>query len=1586
MNTFKITIREGNGGSWSVETELTRANDRLPVHCQGKLNLSQKDIIQLNSLTLQRQQYGQLLGKALFQEKIYEAYLQAIDSSSKEGMRVLLTVEDKTLETLYWHWLCAPRDWNPISLKQSYCFSIGIKSSTERVFPPIKQQDLKALILVANPQDLEKYNLASFDAQITVKYLKTALGEIPTDVLAIEGGGGKPTLDQLCDRLTRFSYTILHIVGHGWVNKQRETVLYWTTEDNQVAPIEASHLIQRLEKITQLPRFVFLCVCESAKIEAGMALGGLAQRMVRELGIPAVLAMTEKVTIETAKSLSKAFYPRLRKHGEVDKALVEATSSLSGHDILVPALFSRLGGSSLFDNHIILLSDQKIKQRELKKNSPYKGLKKFNFKDRKYFFGRDFLIDKLFMAVNQSSFTLVLGASGSGKSSVVRAGVIPELKESIESSQRKFYDFIFTPNQDPFDSFYRCLLNEEKDYSFRASQLEIVLNSQPETLLDTINALKKNDEYWLLFIDQFEQIFTSCTDLTKRTNFIEGIIEVAKTGESSVKIVLAMRSDFLEQFSFYPTLSAIANQNNIHLVAEMYPDELQQAISQPAAQHGVVFEEGLVEQIIKDVEGQRGCLPLLQYTLDLLWETECKILGSDGCPHIEDRTLNKSSYTALEGVRGALQKRVHEIYKNVCQEYHEGELITKQIFLKLVDIVESDSGSKAVSRRADRNEFEKTENTLKRFIDENLVVSSYDCSEEKLQVGDGTIQMQNSTVEIAHEILLSSWKQLKLWLEEYKEAIILKNWLAGETKRWKKIRSQDESKAREEFLKGSRLEQVIEFRNKDYFQKIGSLTAEENGFIELSIEWRDTQAKIERERKIKELEAEVALNTQQEKNKILNQALNKATVTICGGLMVLSITLVATIAVFMQLEEAQKATRLEQAATSARQQFQADQLEALLLAMRSGQELKTLVKDRHLKDYPTISPVFTLQKILDSIYEQNQLNAEQGEIKNVRFSPDGQQIAMVGEDNTVKLWNKSGKFFKNLDTQMESVNHFSFNPKGKQQIATAGNKGFDGVVQLWDSSGQKLKEWIAHKEGGVNYFSFNQSGDKIATAGGDGMIRLWNLSAQKLKEWKAVNQESAGVRSIAISSKEQIASAADDGFLRLWDLSGKKLAEWKASQNKSILSISFSPDGNHIAMVDKDNTPILWNLSGKQIALFKGHQKYITSISFSPDGQRIVTIGEDGTARIWDLSGKEIAQLRGHGGAIKSASFSPDSQHLITGGKDATLRLWKLGDKPVVSFQKTPEDLNDISFNPTNKQQFATVGEDGMIRLWNLSGKQERQFKINSPAPLTSVSFSGDGQRLVVSGKTNRIRMWSVSGESIPPSLEETPVGLAIQSVSFSSDGQYIATGASNGALTLWTVSGQKKFKRTEHKDQIWEVKFSPKGNLLATAGVDGTVKLWNLAGQKQTELLGHQGKVNLSFSSDSQQIVTTSEDSMVHLWDIAGQEKFNFFTYQRLITSVSCSPDGQLIATADRDGIVRIWDKLGRQVFEFQGNGTPFLSLSFSLDGQYLATAAKGGKGYLWRIDNLDALLERGCKWLHDYFDTHPDKTKEVAKACLNK
>ncbi|NEQ75680.1 MAG: ATP-binding protein [Okeania sp. SIO2C9] len=498
-------------------------------------------------------------------------------------------------------------------------------------------------------------------------------------------------------------------------------------------------------------------------------------------------------------------------------------------------------------NYYSEVSTEKIIQQQLIKDSPYQGLKRFNFQDREYFFGRDALINKLFAAVNKSSFTLVLGASGSGKSSLVRAGVIPKLKTSLNLN--KFYDFIFTPNDDPFESLYRCLLSEEKDYKFSKLEAKISLISQADTLPEVISKLKKEDEKWLIFVDQFEELFTSCHDLEKRNNFIENLVRVANSQDSSVKIILAMRADFLEQLSSYPELGIIVNQNNLHLLTDMHPDELKQAIELPAAKNGVVFEEGLVKQIIKEVEGQKGYLPLLQYTLDLLWQSECQTIGSDGRPNIEDRILNKANYAALEGVRGALQKRINDIYQNLNQDEQSA---TKQIFVKLVNIIDTNSVSKTVSRRANRSEFvgELVNNTLSTFIDENLLVSSAeDLTPEKLKLSESQSSKQSATVEIAHEILLSSWDRLKNWVEEEKEAILLKNWLASETRRWQKIRLENESKGMAELLKGSRLEQVIELRKKDAFKNVGGLRAEENQFIDVSIKWQQQQEQQKKNRR-----------------------------------------------------------------------------------------------------------------------------------------------------------------------------------------------------------------------------------------------------------------------------------------------------------------------------------------------------------------------------------------------------------------------------------------------------------------------------------------------------------------------------------------------------------------------------------------------------------------------------------------------------------------------------------------------------------------------------------------------------------------
>ena len=1560
MNIFEITIQKRKEGSWPIETKLTRSYDSLPVHHKGELKLSKQDFNELTSLKIQSQQYGQFLGRSLFQGEIYQAYLQALDSSW-DGIRVLLIVEDKELEVLYWHWLCAPQEWNFISLNQRCCFSISLKTPTERVFPPINQNDLKALILAASPQGLEEYSLASFNVQETVDSLKIALGQIPTDVLAVDGGLGMPTLDELCDRLTQTSYSLLHIVGHGQVQRG-ETFLYWATKENLVWPVEGSKLIERLQNIQNLPHFIFLSACETAKSEAGMALGGLAQRMVRELGIPAVLAMTENVTIETAALLSKAFYPRLRKHGEVDKALVEATSTLSRDDILVPALFSRLGRNSLFDINRNELSAIQIRQRTLHKKSPYKGLKRFNFQDREYFFGRDALIYKLFTAVNKSSFSLVLGASGSGKSSVVRAGLIPEIKEYIEIYKR-FYYFIFTPDRDPFESLYRCLKNEEKDYNFSISEAEIALKAKSGTLMEVINTLKKEDEYWFLFIDQFEQLFTICTDLEKRKNFIAGIVELAKKRESSVKIVLAMRSDFLEQFSFYPTLGAIANQNNIHLVTEMYPDELRRAIAQPAAKNGVVFEEGLIEQIIEEVERQKGYLPLLQYTLDLLWEKECKSIGADGCPHIEDRTLNKINYAALEGVRGALQKRVDEIYKDICEKNPEGELVTKQIFLKLVNIVEIDSESKFVSRRAYRNEFvgEPIESILKRFIDENLLVSSYEYSKaEKLLVGSRDDKyIEHATVEIAHEILLSSWEELKRWLEAEKEAIILKNWLAGETRKWLEVRAKDELKASDELLKGSRLEQVVELRKKNGFEKLGGLVAEENEFIDVSVSEKE---RIEREKEARR-----------------QRDIRTAWGIAAGSVMALVVSSSLGLMALKQTKQAQLNLANSHARTSMSMLSQGQDLDAFLEAIRAG---------KILQKYQAKDPQ-VWGSLIGNIYEgreRNRLHGHDGSVLSVSISNDNKTIVSGSSDNNIKVWNlKTGTKIHTLTGHDSSINSVSISNDGKTVVSSSDDK----TIKVWNlETGTEIGTLTGHDRPIYDKpISVSISNDAKTIVSGSylGTIKVWNLETGT--EIGTFTGHDTPIITVSISNDDKtIVSGSSDNTIKVWNLETgteiRTLPVRVAGHDNYVYSVSISNDSRTIVSGRNDGTIKVWNLeTGTEARTLRGHNAGVLSVSISNDEKTIVSGSSDNTIKVWNLeTGTEIGTLTGHYNYVYSVNISNDSQTIVSGSRDNTIKVWNMETGTEVG-TITGHNNYVYSINISNDSKTIVSGSrDNTVKVWDMKTGTEIQTIRGHNSPIISVSISDDSQTIVSSSSDNTIKVWDMeTGTEIQTIRGHSPI-----STSISNDGKTIVSGNDNNTIEVWNLeTGTEIHTLTGHESRVNSVSISSDSKTIVSGSYDSTIKVWDMkTGTEIQTIRGHNSPIiSVSISDDSKIIVSGSADNTIKAWDLETGELISTLTgHDSPVMSVSISNDSKTIVSGSVDNTIKVWNLEAEELIcTLRGHDSRVNSVSISNDGKTIVSGSNDNTIKIWNID-FDWLMERSCSWVRNYLQHNaPEKDKDL-------
>ncbi|NEO88184.1 MAG: hypothetical protein F6J87_28595 [Spirulina sp. SIO3F2] len=709
----------------------------------------------------------------------------------------------------------------------------------------------------------------------------------------------------------------------------------------------------------------------------------------------------------------------------------------------------------------------------------------------------------------------------------------------------------------------------------------------------------------------------------------------------------------------------------------------------------------------------------------------------------------------------------------------------------------------------------------------------------------------------------------------------------------------------------------------------------------------------------------------------------------------------------IELAEARLGSQIERLGTSALRLSESKQLTGLILAIKAGRQLQTLVQhDRKLANYPAGSPILALHNSLAKARDQKLFAfrspfASSLILSPLSIAPDSQTIVIASYDGTAKLWNRNGRQLAIFQGHQSWVNTAEFSPDGQTIVTTS----YDGTARLWSRNGQQLAILEGH-ESTVETAGFSPNGQIIVTASRDGTARLWNRNGKLLT---ILQGHESKINTAEFSPDGQtIVTSSEDGTARVWNRNGQLVATL-LGHGSIVSTAEFSPNGQIIVTASRDGTARLWNLQGEELITLQGHESWVGTAKFSPDGQTIVTASYDGTARVWNHSGHQLAILQGHKSRVWAAEFSPDGQTIVTTSHDETVKLWKFSGQLINTLKGHESTVYAARFS-SDGQTVATASLDGTARLWHLNEKQVAILQSHEVGANTAefipglvvdtAEFSPDGQTIVTASADRTARVWNRSGQQLAilqgheagvNTAEFSPDGQTIVTASadrtarvwnrsgqqlailqgheagvntaeFSPDGQTIVTASADRTARVWSLNGRELATFQGHVDSVLMAEFSPDGQTIVTASKDGTARVWNRSGQQLTALQGHTSTVSTAkFSPNGQTIVTASWDSTAKLWSLNGRELNTLQGHVNSVSTAEFSPDGQTIVTASADGTARVWKRNGQQLATLQGHTSTVSTAEFSPDGQTIVTASSDRTARLWHLNGQELATLQG-------------------------
>jgi WD40 repeat protein len=1159
--------------------------------------------------------------------------------------------------------------------------------------------------------------------------------------------------------------------------------------------------------------------------------------------------------------------------------------------------------------------------------SPYPGLLAFSAADAGVFFGRSeetrHLIDLVQPTILRGSgrWVTIVGPSGSGKSSLLCAGLLPTLADAPD---RWVLVPTFVPGGRPT---YQLAVNlaralAAKGLQGSAPNLESRLADATagsaaliEVARDLSAAAGSGSPRVLLVIDQAEEIITRAGQHEQQA-FLR-LIKNATGEDSPLWVICTLRSEYL---STAPERAGLSEVTDDSVVLEpLSRNRLSEIIARPARRAGLEFDPGLIERMVEETTGG-DALPLLAHTLYEL----SRIAAS------EARTLIRSTdYEALGGVVGALQRRADQVLKELSARGHGHDILPT--LLKLVTL---DQEGLPARRRLPRKSLDEPElRIVDAFVDARLLTSGR---------GDGG--KGDATVEVTHEALLRQWPPLRQAIDDDRNSLRLRSELEREAADWAAGAGEESY-----LLRGARLAAFDEWVARDDVE-LGELEAR---FMEAG-----------RELASRELKAV------QRSNRRLRQLLVGV-----AGLLVIAVA-AGGIAVNRTVEARVQADAAElQAATALTRQ-----LLTQAGALRSAQpDVALLLGVEAVERAPAAlerdARVTLLQTLNRPFHVITQHLTHTDAVRSAAFSPDGTLLAAAGNDTLVTLWDLTTGQPRGepLSGHTDWVQDVAFDRDG----TTVASVSRDRTVRLWDpATGRPRGQPLEGHTAAVNGLAFAPDGSVLATAGEDGTARLWDVATGRQRGEPLVQQDKA-IWSVDFNADaSMLATAGADGFVRFWDVAtGRPTGEVAVGSDGSSVSVAFSGDGSRMALGAADGTVRFWDMVtrtpvGEPIA---GHIGDVSDLVFDRAGSLVASAGRDGTVRLWDPStGQPVGEpLRGHANAVRSVEFSQDGSVLASASFDHTVRLWEVATTlpGKVTLSGHGDGVTDLAFGLGDPSLLVSASADGTVRLWDTTTGQQRGAPLEGhDGWVNSVAFSPTDDALLASGGADgSVRLWDVhTGQPRGrPLLGHTG---EVAGLAFSPDGTVLASAGRDATLRLWDVeSGQPLGEALPSPGgQVLDVAFDDQGTTLAAGHEDGTVRLWDVAtGRVRKPLVGHTGWVlSVTYNPEARVLASGSADGTVRLWDAdTGRPREVLTGHTNEVTDVTISPDGSTLVSTSKDDTVRLWDLgNGRPIGEpLSDTGGP-VALDFGRDASLVAVGRGDGLVQLWDIRRT-TLIQEACE-----------------------